>query len=281
LESELSTNCKHQQYLLDTDRMSPPVSPHDDSVSAEPSSAAGRASGILSPGQIFDPVARALDVVGDRWSLVLVRQLIGGPKGFQELRVRTGIAPRVLSSRLRQLTSDGFVKAVTEGTRSIYGVTDHGRSLEPIISSIARWWVRHGIADLQVDTGQFTATSPQSIIESLPFLLREEARDANVTFEIRLTGEGGGVWTVAIRAGHCEIQPDFADHADVRYTADAQFWCGVALGVVDARDGIKRGLLKKDGSAQAMDHYFHQISREGAELDPIADAVSDSINDKN
>ncbi len=266
------------KYLLDTFRVSPSVSPHDDSVSTPPSPAAGRTSGILSPGQIFDPVARALDVVGDRWSLVLVRQLILGPKGFQELRVRTGIAPRVLSSRLRQLTSDGFVKAVTEGTRSIYGVTERGRSLEPIISSIARWWVRHGIEDLRVDTGQFTATSPQSILESLPFLLREEARDANVTFEIRLTGEGGGVWTVAIRDGHCEIHPDFADHADVRYTADAQVWCGVALGVLDARDGIKRGLMTKDGSAQAMDHYFHQIARQGVDLG-AADSASRDADD--
>ena len=246
--------------------MSTPEAPHSGSASAQ--EASSRANGILSPGQIFDPVARALDVVGDRWTLVLVRQLIGGPKGFQELRVRTGIAPRVLSSRLRQLSADGFVTTVADGTRSIYGVTERGRSLEPIIASIARWWVRHGIADLAIDTGQFTATSPQSIIESLPFLLREEeARSANVTFEIRLTGEGGGVWTIAIRDGHCEIRRDFADHADVRYTADARAWCAVALGQLDARDGIKRGLLTKDGSEQAMDHYFHQISRQGVDID--------------
>ena len=57
------------------------------------------------PGEIFDPVGRALDVVGDRWTLVLVRQLLVGPKGFQELRKTTGIAPRVLSGRLRQLVT--------------------------------------------------------------------------------------------------------------------------------------------------------------------------------
>jgi DNA-binding HxlR family transcriptional regulator len=218
---------------------------------------------ILSPDKIFDPVARALEVIGDRWTLVLVRQLLTGPKGFQELRVRTGIAPRVLSSRLRQLVSDGFVETVAEGARSIYGVSDRGRSLEPIIGSIARWWVHHGLADLEIDTNRFTATSPQSIIESLPFLLRDEARSADVTFEIRLTGEGGGVWTVAIRDGVCLIERDFAERADVRYTADARVWCAVALGVTDARDAVKNGLLTKDGGSQAMDHYFHQLSRDG------------------
>jgi DNA-binding HxlR family transcriptional regulator len=209
-------------------------------------------------------VARTLDVIGDRWRLVLVRHLLLGPKGFQELRVRTGIAPRVLSSRLRELVQQGFLKTVAEGARSVYAVTERGRSLEPIVSSIARWFTRHGIDALKIDTTQFTETSPQSILESLPFLLREErAREADVTFEIRLTGPGGGVWTVHICDGACTVVPDFADRADVRYTADAKAWCGVALGLSDARGLVKAGIMTKDGADIAMDHYFHQITQAG------------------
>jgi DNA-binding HxlR family transcriptional regulator len=220
--------------------------------------------GVPRPGEIYDPVARTLDVIGDRWRLVLVRHLLLGPKGFQELRVRTGIAPRVLSSRLRELVQQGFLKTVAEGARSVYAVTERGRSLEPIVSSIARWFTRHGIDALKIDTTQFTETSPQSILESLPFLLREErARDADVTFEIRLTGPGGGVWTVHICDGACTVVPDFADRADVRYTADAKAWCGVALGLTDARDLVKAGIMTKDGADIALDHYFHQISQVG------------------
>lgn len=228
-----------------------------------PSEPAARA-GVPNPAGIFDPVARALDVIGDRWTLVLVRQLLAGPKGFQELRLRTGIAPRVLSSRLRQLAADGFVESVAEGSRSVYGATQKGRSLEPILAAIARWWIHQGIEDLDVDVTRFNATSPQSIFEALPILLREDkARGADIRFEIRLTGEGGGVWTVAIRDGSCEIRRDFADHADVRYTADARVWCGVALGLADARDMVKRGLMTKDGAHEAMDEYFHQVRRGG------------------
>lgn len=220
---------------------------------------------VPQPAKIFDPVARALEVIGDRWTLVLVRQLLIAPRGFQDLRMRTGIAPRVLSGRLRQLVSDGFVEQIEVAGRPLYALGERGRSLEPIVASIALWWVHHGIRDLDIDTTRFTETSPQSILESLPFLLREEkARDANVTFEIRLTGTGGGVWTVAIRHGHCEVRPDFADHADVRYTADARVWCGVALGLADARDMHKRGLLTKDGAEYAMNEFFHQIAREGS-----------------
>jgi DNA-binding HxlR family transcriptional regulator len=220
---------------------------------------------VPQPEKIFDPVARALGVIGDRWTLVLIRQLLIAPRGFQDLRMRTGIAPRVLSGRLRQLTSDGFVEQLQSGSRSLYAVTERGRSLEPIIASIALWWVHHGLRDLDIDTSNYTETSPQSILESLPFLLREEkARGANVTFEIRLTGTGGGVWTVAIRDGHCEVRPEFADRADVRYTAEARVWCGVALGLADARDMHKRGLLTKDGAEYAMNEFFHQIAREGS-----------------
>ena len=136
--------------------------------SARPAEASGasRRSEILRPNQIFDPVARALDVLGDRWTLVLVRQLLGGPKGFQELRVRTGIAPKVLSSRLRQLRSDGFVDTEEQGSRSLYRATEKGEALAPILSSIARWWVREGIAVRDVDATQFTDTSALSVVEA-------------------------------------------------------------------------------------------------------------------
>ena len=217
---------------------------------------------IPEPGTIFDPVARALDVIGDRWTLVLVRQLLAGPVGFQELRQRTGIAPRVLSGRLRRLQQDDFVETVAEGARSLYVASDRGRSLEPIIAELATWWVDHGIQDLRIDVGRFTETSPQSIFEALPFLLREEnARDASVVFEVRLTGEGGGVWTVAIEGGQCRVESRFAERADVRYTADARVWCAVALGLIDPRQPIKLGTMTKEGGKVALDHYFHQPSR--------------------
>ena len=222
----------------------------------------GTSAPVPRPAAIFDPVARALDVIGDRWSLVLLRQLMVSPKGFQELRVRTGIAPRVLSQRLRQLAADGFVAQDEFEGRAAYTVTERGRTLEPVIAELALWWIHEGIDHLAVDVGRFTETSPQSVFESLPFLLREErARDARVVFEIRLTGEGGGVWRVEIDRGRCEVSPGFAEGADVRYTAEARVWCGVALGLLDAREAIKAGDMIKEGGRYALDHYFHQVSK--------------------
>jgi DNA-binding HxlR family transcriptional regulator len=220
---------------------------------------AGSAPGpIPRPGEIFDPVARGLDLIGERWTLVLVRHLLLGPLGFQELRQRTGIAPRVLSTRLRQLTARGFVESLREGARSVYALTALGRTLEPIVAAIARWWVFYAVEARNVGAEQFTETSAQSIVESLPFLLRDDRPSGDVTFELRLTGTGGGVWTVRVEDGAASVRPGFAEGADVRYTADARIWCGVCLGLVDARDTVKRGLMTKEG-AQSLARYFHQI----------------------
>jgi len=208
------------------------------------------------PGSLFCPVARALDLLGERWTLVLVRHLLAGPRGFQELRGRTGIAPRVLSTRLRQLTERGFVESVPgSGARSHYGLTERGRSLEPVVREIARWWVLNEMEE----TGPFSETSAASVVESLPFMLRDErASGARVSYELRLTGKGGGVWTIEIRDGACQVREGFAERADVRYTADARDWCLLALGRMDDREAFQSGRLIKDGYGRSIAWYFYQ-----------------------
>ena len=181
--------------------------PKSSSSAAAPHSLAA----VPRPSGIFDPVARGLDVIGDRWTLVLLRHLLDAPRGFQELRKRTGIAPRVLSGRLRELASAGFIETVAEGSRSVYALTDQGRSLKPIITEIARWWIRHGLEDLSVDTERFTETSAQSVFDALPFMVREDrAGGVDITFEIRLSGTGGGVWMVRVVDGECIARSGFA-----------------------------------------------------------------------
>ena len=225
---------------------------------------AEREAAIPRPGGIFDPVARALEVIGDRWTLVLVRQLLAAPRGFQELRQRTGIAPRVLSSRLRELVAKGFVSAVADGGRSRYALSDEGHALEPVVVAIGCWWIQRGLEALGIDPRRFNATSARSVLEALPFMLREDrALGVDLVFEIRLEGDGGGVWTVHIQDGACSVRPGFAERAHVRYTADARVWCGVALGLVSARDMHRQGLLSKEGGREALDHYFHQVPHPG------------------
>jgi len=88
----------------------------------------------------FCAAARALDVVGDRWMLLIVRNLVLGPQTWTQLREGLpGVAKNLLSERLKLLTTDGVVDH--DGER--YGLTELGRELEPIVFALADWGERH------------------------------------------------------------------------------------------------------------------------------------------
>jgi DNA-binding HxlR family transcriptional regulator len=93
------------------------------------------------------PVARSLAFLGERWTLLVIRDLLRGPKKFHELtRSLTGVAPGVLSRRLKDLEAYGIVqRQVYEDhpPRAEYVLTPRGRELRPVVASIAVWGARH------------------------------------------------------------------------------------------------------------------------------------------
>jgi DNA-binding HxlR family transcriptional regulator len=91
-------------------------------------------------------VARALEQVGDRWSLLVIRDLLTGPKRFTDLMDRLGgITPKTLSQRLRELDDAGIVTADREpGRREVwYRLTQAGADLGPVIDGLRSWGLRH------------------------------------------------------------------------------------------------------------------------------------------
>jgi DNA-binding HxlR family transcriptional regulator len=91
-------------------------------------------------------VARALDVVGERWALLVVRELMLGPKRFTDLRFGLPhVGPDVLSQRLRELEDAGVVRRGSlpppAGSR-VYELTERGRELEPVVLALGRWGSR-------------------------------------------------------------------------------------------------------------------------------------------
>src|SRR5262245_37443517 len=88
-------------------------------------------------------LARALELVGGRWSMLIVRELIGGPKRFTDLtRGLPGIPTNVLSSRLRELEDDGLVQRALQPGRStavVYELTPYGLELEEPIACLGLW----------------------------------------------------------------------------------------------------------------------------------------------
>jgi DNA-binding HxlR family transcriptional regulator len=94
----------------------------------------------------FCLVARALEAVGDRWTLLVVRDLLTGPKRFTDLTDRLGgITPKTLSQRLRELADAGIVTADREpGRREVwYQLTPGGADLAPVVDALNWWGLRH------------------------------------------------------------------------------------------------------------------------------------------
>ncbi|TDB96238.1 transcriptional regulator, partial [Actinomadura sp. 7K534] len=95
-------------------------------------------------------MARALDVVGERWALLVVRELLFGPKRFAALhRGLVGMSPNVLSQRLRDLEEAGVVRHRQLGppvSARVYELTPRGRDLEPVLLALATWG-SHGPLD--------------------------------------------------------------------------------------------------------------------------------------
>jgi DNA-binding HxlR family transcriptional regulator len=88
-------------------------------------------------------VARALDIVGERWALLVVRELVLGPKRFTDLAAGLpGIGTNVLTSRLKELEAGGVVKRRAlppPAGSTVYELTSYGRELEPVLLALGRW----------------------------------------------------------------------------------------------------------------------------------------------
>ncbi len=100
-------------------------------------------AGRLNPGGSSSPLGAALDRVGDRWSLLLVERLLDGPARFNDLLTGvSGIAPNILTDRLRRLERERVVHAVPYSTRPVrmeYALTADGRDLASAVRLLADW----------------------------------------------------------------------------------------------------------------------------------------------
>ena len=93
------------------------------------------------------PVAKTLELVGDRWTLLMVRDLLSGPRRFQDFQASLpGIAPNILSERLKLMEEHGLIQRSfysDHPPRAAYELTDKGRELGVVVGALAVWGSRH------------------------------------------------------------------------------------------------------------------------------------------
>lgn len=161
-------------------------------------------------------MARALDLVGDRWALLIVRELLLGPKRFHELRRGLpGAGPSVLAQRLADLEGAGVLRHRQLGppvSAAAYELTGRGRDLEPVLLALGRWGSRT------------PATAPGDLsVDALALALRttfaaDTAGDLAATCELRVDGD---VLLLAVAGGTCTVTRGAGRDPDVVLEAGA------------------------------------------------------------
>jgi DNA-binding HxlR family transcriptional regulator len=159
----------------------------------------------------FCLAARSLETVGDRWSLLIVRDLLSGPRRFSDLRrLLTNVTAKWLTIRLRQLEADGIVTRDQEvGRREVwYELTEKGRDLAPVLEALIAWGLKHERQPL----GAEEAAHPEHLMAGLAVALNEGAptpsRRRAWRFEF---GDPSGSFDLAFDGKRWSL--DAADHA--------------------------------------------------------------------
>jgi DNA-binding HxlR family transcriptional regulator len=155
-------------------------------------------------------IARALDVIGERWALLVVRDLLLGGKRFSDLRAGLPrVSPDVLSQRLRELEAAGVLqrrRLPPPAASQVYELTDRGRELEPVVLALGRWGSRTPVPDGDPPLG------PDSAMLALKTLFDPAAaRDITASYELRF---GEQVFHARVENGTLEIGRGPAERPD-------------------------------------------------------------------
>jgi DNA-binding HxlR family transcriptional regulator len=194
------------------------------------------------PYDQWAPDARALDLVGDKWTLLIVRDLAGGPRRFVELqRVLPGISTEQLRSRLNRMVADGLLtrqRYREVPPRVDYELTERAKELLPVLAELARWgyaWAwsapRTGEA---IDIGAILRVAPgrlhppRSVSGTLEVVVTDRSKDGE-TRHYTLVASGGSV----------TINEEQAPDAEARVSGSERAWVS-AFGPEADRSGLEQ-----------------------------------------
>jgi DNA-binding HxlR family transcriptional regulator len=161
--------------------------------------------------QTFCPVGAALNVVGERWALLIVRDLILGPRRYSELQKGLGGIPTdILAARLRTLQKEGIVRQVGKGRAQHYELTESGQKLGPVLKELGRWGADR--LRLPADPAEIPTRVPLTslLLGGAPY-----PRQANGAYEVRV---GEETVHVAVDAGQIHAAPDSEPDTTIELT---------------------------------------------------------------
>jgi DNA-binding HxlR family transcriptional regulator len=197
-----------------------------------------------------------LDAVGERWALLVVRELLFGPKRYADIhRGVPGMSPNVLSQRLRELEQSGIVRRRKLGPPAsiqVYELTGRGRELEPVLCALAVWGSREAVdpaAELSVDALMLAIKT--TFVPAIAGSLR-------ASYELRFADDR---FRVEIGDGRCQIARGVAEAPDVVLDTDATTLRSLLFGGRPLTDATASGDLRLTGDRTAAERFAASFPR--------------------
>jgi len=205
----------------------------------------------------YCPVAHALSLVGERWSLLIVRELLQGPKRYTDLtNGLPGIGTNILAARLRDLEAAGVVQKRTlppPAASTVYELTEYGAGLKEALYALARWGARTIGPPAPGDE-----LYPEWGMNALPALFNaEEARGLTATYVLVVEGDA---FTARVVNGELDASVGAAEEADVVVEVDMETFFELASGELAPRDAVKSGRAQVQGTLGALERCFRVLS---------------------
>ena len=196
-------------------------------------------------------VARALDIVGERWALLVVRELLLGPKRFTDLYAGlAGISQNVLSQRLRELERSGVLvrqRLAPPARVWTYALTERGTALEPVLIALGRW-------GRDVPFAKEAALSPDALLLALRTTFSSElAGRLRLTAQLRMDDDEV---SLTVADGRLTIARAPAGDAAIRIEADSATVRALAFRRAGVAEMMAAGRLRVEGSVTHVERLF-------------------------
>jgi DNA-binding HxlR family transcriptional regulator len=198
-------------------------------------------------------VARALDVVGERWTLLIVRDLLMGPKRYTDLRAGLpGIATDILTGRLRTLEEAGFVRRrdlPPPAPATIYELTETGNRLKPVILALGQV----GLATLGGPQPREDVRPERLVVGLRVSFRRDDFADLTETYELVIDGEP---FTVEVSDEVVETRPGGASSPSISFGTDSDTFVALVTGQVRAADALANGSASLEGEPSELERFI-------------------------
>ena len=196
-------------------------------------------------------VARFFDVLGSRWTLLIVRDLLARPRQFKELLDSApSMGPNLLTRRLKELGEKEIVEKVkNEGGPVRYQLTGKGRGLEPIIAEIIRWSLRH----IAIDPDDPGVGRPDLLLVVLRALFQaDQALAIDETYQLEVDGE---IINLHVRNGELRSGIGRAEEPRFILKTSSSVLDQIGTGALDIEAALGNGHAMLEGDEEAFTRF--------------------------